>query len=84
MMPASLNLRYLTFDFVGFFSVVEEGIGCSCWKEILRRKRGYVLRGEGQERVRGEGITGPDPAVQVLIFRDVVRAEGLLCASCFY
>jgi len=34
--------------------------------------------------MRQEGITSPDPTVQVLIFRDVVRAEGLLCASCFY
>lgn len=84
MMPASLNLGYLTSDFVGVFSVAEGGTGCSCWKEILRWKRGYVLTGEGQGRVRGEEITGPDPAVQVLIFRDVVRAEGLLCASCFY
>lgn len=29
--------------------------------------------------MRGEGITGPDPTVQVLIFRDMVRTEGLLC-----
>lgn len=57
-----------------------EGVRCFCWKEILRRKRGYTLIGEGQGRRRGEGITGPDPAAQVVFFRDVVRAEGLLCA----
>lgn len=40
--------------------------------------------GEGQGRMRGKGITGPDPIVQVLIFRNVVRAERLLYALCFY
>lgn len=76
MTHASLNLRYLNVDFVFclFFSSwrrIGEGI---CWKE----------EGAGQGRMRGEGITGTDPIVQVLIFRDVVRAEELLCASCVY
>lgn len=34
--------------------------------------------------MRGEGITGTDPVVQVLILRDAVRAEALLRASCSY
>lgn len=42
--------------------------------------RGYPLTWEGQGRMRVEDITDldPDPSVQV------VRAEGLLCALCFY
>lgn len=48
---------------------------------MLRRRREYALTGEGQRRMRGRGITGP--VVQVLMFRDVIRAEGLLCVLFF-
>lgn len=32
---------------------------------------GYALTWEGQVRMRGEEITGPDPSVQVLIFINI-------------
>lgn len=46
-------------------------------------KRMVTHRGRTREDER-RGKVIPDGAVQVLFFRDMVRAEGLVCASCFY